>query len=247
MTSDPRDRTPESDFDNDLEAVRSAWNGLEKAEPPELLDQAVLNTARRELESRPGRWPLRWLGGFATATVIVLALSIVTQQDPQAPAPVVDETDGIKLDQSVSTAAKKEVDRDTAKSTAAPGDQAGQTRTGSEDRIEKQVQQAEPASPEASAAAELQEPATLHRQKVRSEEMPAAVAEVNAASPAIAEMMADTETEPEKESAELAEAEAWIERLMLLWETQQDEKLVVELAAFREAFPDYPLPSELED
>jgi len=33
---------------------------------------------------------------------------------------------------------------------------------------------------------------------------------------------------------------------LLLRETQQDEKLVAELAAFREAYPDYPLPPELD-
>jgi hypothetical protein len=59
--------------------------------------------------------------------------------------------------------------------------------------------------------------------------------------------MADTESVTEEEITEIPEAEAWIERLMLLLETRQDEKLVSELAAFREAFPDYPLPPELED
>ena len=247
MTSDPRDQTPETDFDKDLETVRSAWAGLESAEPPELLDQAVLNRARRDLESRPGRWPLRWLGGFATAAVIVLTLSIVIQQDPQAPVPTVDETDGIKLDQSISKEAMKEVDRDTARRSVTAEDQAGQSLAGSEQPFEKRLQQAEPAPPPASAAAVMQDSASMHRQKVRSEEIPTNAAEVTAAAPAIAEIAADAETAAEDESAELAEAEAWIERLMLLWETQQDEKLVSELAAFREAFPDYPLPPELED
>jgi len=247
MTSDPRDRKPESDFDKDLEAVRTAWAGLEQAEPPDLLDQAVLNTARRELKNRPGWWSLRWLGGFATATVIVLALSIVIQQYPQAPVPAVDETDGFKLDQPVSTAARKEADRDTARSTATAEDKTGLNLAGSEQRIEKRMQQAEPAPPPASAPAELQESAAMQRQKVRSEEMPTHADEVNPAAPTIAEMMADTELATEQEITEIAEAEAWIERLMLLMETQQDEKLSSELAAFREAFPDYPLPPELED
>jgi hypothetical protein len=247
MISDPRDQTPESDFDKDLEAVRTAWTGLEQAEPPDLLDQAVLNTARRELKGRSGRWSLRWLGGFATATVIVLALSIVIQQYPQAPVPAVDETDGIKLEQSVMKDAGKEIDQDTARSRAAAEDQAGMNLAESEQRIETRTQQAEPAPASASAPAEIQQSAAMSRQKVRSEEMPAHAADLNAAAPAIAEIMADTESVTEEEITEIPEAEAWIERLMLLLETRQDEKLVSELAAFREAFPDYPLPPELED
>ena len=48
---DPKDRKPEMNpggaWEQDLESVRSALPGLESAEPPDLLDQAVLNTARR--------------------------------------------------------------------------------------------------------------------------------------------------------------------------------------------------------
>ena len=71
MTSDPRDQQSGPEFEQDLKAVRSAWSGLEQTDPPELLNQAVLNTARRELNTRRRSRPLRWLGGFATATVIV--------------------------------------------------------------------------------------------------------------------------------------------------------------------------------
>ena len=87
----------------------------------------------------------------------------------------------------------------------------------------------------------------MQRQKVRSEEMPTLADELNTAAPGVAEMMADTESATEEEITEIPEAEAWIERLILLSETQQDEKLSSELAAFREAFPGSPLPPELED
>jgi len=95
MTSDPRDQQSGPEFEQDLETVSAAWSGLEQTEPPELLNQAVLNTARRECDARRKSRPLRWLGGFATATVIVL----------------VKKTDGFMLEQAAPEASKKEADR----------------------------------------------------------------------------------------------------------------------------------------
>lgn len=174
MINDPRDQQSGPEFEQDLEAVRSAWSGLEKTEPPDLLNQAVLNTARRELEARRRHRPLRWLGGFATATVIVVALTIVIQQDEQRTTPALEKTNGFMLDEDAPVARKKEMKR------------------------------------------------------------------------SVAEEMSDSLAQPAREADGVPEADAWIERLLLLLETRQDEKLVEELAAFREAFPDYPLPPELK-
>jgi hypothetical protein len=112
MMMDPKDQKPElnpgNNWEQDLESVRSALSGLESVEPPDLLDQAVLNTARRELSAtrpRPVRWPIRWVGAFATAAVAVLALSIVVQQDQKTPDPR--SGNGIKLDAARPAAAGK--------------------------------------------------------------------------------------------------------------------------------------------
>ena len=84
MTMDPKDQKPElnpgGDWEQDLEMIWSALPELESVEPPDLLDQSVLNAARRELTATRRR-PVRWFGGLATAAVVVLALSIVIQQD----------------------------------------------------------------------------------------------------------------------------------------------------------------------
>jgi hypothetical protein len=104
MNSDPRDKPNKPEFDPDLAAVRSAWEGLEQTEPPDLIDQAVLNTARRHLE-RPRR-PLRWLGAFASAIVVVLALAIVVRQDQQGPVPPVPDSDGFRMDRDTPVPAK---------------------------------------------------------------------------------------------------------------------------------------------
>ena len=216
MTTDKRDQQSEPEFEQDLEVVRSAWLGEEKAEPPELLDQAVLNAAQRELDARRKSRPLRWLGGFATATVVVLALTIVIQQDQQS-AP--GKTDDFMLDQAAPVALKKESERDDREEMAAPGQAAGQLMPESGQRTEFRAQRS--AAPQADPAS-------------------------NAATATVAEEIAIAPAEPEKGANRIPEAEAWIERLVLLRETQQDEKLVEELAAFREAYPDYPLPPELE-
>jgi len=87
--SDER-RKNETPNDPDLDAVRAAWRELPAEEPPELLDQAVLNRARRELETaRPRR--LRWIGPFATAGVAVIALSVWLLQDASPPPSGSDE------------------------------------------------------------------------------------------------------------------------------------------------------------
>jgi len=220
MTSDPRDQQSGPEFEQDLEAVRSAWSGLEQADPPELLNQAVLNTARRELNTRRRNRPLRWLGGFATATVIVLALTIVIQQDQQQTTPVLKKTNGFKLDQTDPAASKSEVDRDDFEETA---------------RREQAERQLSPMSSE-DAESRIK----------RSAAVPPVTAS-DAAVMAVAEEMSDSLAEPEKAADRILEADAWIERLLLLRETQQDEKLNQELAAFREAYPDYVLPPELRD
>jgi hypothetical protein len=56
-----------------------------------------------------------------------------------------------------------------------------------------------------------------------------------------------TATADKDESGELADPEEWIQRLLLLRQSELYEKLEEELAAFRQAYPDHPLPRELEN
>lgn len=200
MTTDPRDQQSEQEFEQDLEAVRSAWSGLEKKEPPELLDQAVMNAARRELEGQRKHRPLRWLGAFATATVAVLALTIMIQQDEQALAPMLEKSDGLKLEQAAPVASKKETRRDD----------------------------------------------TQFRSKQSVAAAPVTVSS-DAESVALAEEVSDAADTLEESADEVSAADAWVERLLLLQETQQDEKLLQQLTAFRKAYPDYSLPPALRD
>jgi hypothetical protein len=99
--------------DKDLQELRKAWDSLEKAEPPELIDRAVLNAARRDLAGRR-KGEIRWMGGFATAAVVVLALSITLLQDEKPPLPLPAEPDGLKLDQAEPGAPTAKLRKDPA-------------------------------------------------------------------------------------------------------------------------------------
>lgn len=99
MTADRREKTSKATLDNDIEEIRSVLSAGESPEPPDLLDQAVLNSARRAIEenNRPRRFSLRWLGVFATASVVVLALGIVVQQEQESTPEGTSEVDHAKL------------------------------------------------------------------------------------------------------------------------------------------------------
>lgn len=228
MTSDPRHQKQDGEFEKDLEAVHAAWPAAEESEPPELLDRAVLNTARRDLEGHSRRRRIRWLGGFATATVVVLSLGIVIQQEQETFTPPMQESESLELDGSGVGLARKEADQSRAEVKTGREQANGQAPIAGEERSKLEIKRSAIATPPASAPAE------------------------SAPEPAMSLQLAEPEQEAaivsaeEKISEDISQASAWVERLLLLQETQQEEKLVQELAAFREAYPDYPLPPELE-
>ena len=88
-------------LEDELAAIQTSYSALETPEPPELLDLAVLNTARREIAKKK-RKSLRWIGSFATASVLVLALTIVVQQNRELLEP------GRSNESKLDSAGKKE-------------------------------------------------------------------------------------------------------------------------------------------
>lgn len=188
-------------FEQDLDAIRAAWQGLPPVEPPDLIDQSVRTTARRALPAR-NRWQsTRWIGSLATAAVVVLALAIVVQQDQEGPVPPMSGTDGFRLDESAKTVG---------------------TAVSESDVIEQTRSQAELRSERAVPAAAAEEPA--------------------ARDSATTTLQAG----PEKAAA-VIEPEAWIEEMLQLQQAGRLEELRAELEAFRKAWPDHPLPPELQD
>ena len=62
---------------DDLENLGQAYKQQSNEEPPELLDQAILSSAHRALESKDHWLDFGWVHGLTTAVVVVLAFSII--------------------------------------------------------------------------------------------------------------------------------------------------------------------------
>ncbi len=258
MTMDPKDRKSEAgqgrNWERDLEVIQANYSGLEANEPPDLLDQAILNTARREMAAKR-RKPLRWIGAFATASVFVLALTIVLQQDHEPMKP--GRPNGAKLDAAAPPEAQERSRRDAA-GAVAPDDGLQESRSMERSLIMKQSAAGkredglatEPVSVPASAPVVAEFEETELKSKTRQN---APMINESAARKQAADKPVDTmgnvvaATADKDESGELADPEEWIQRLLLLRQSELYEKLEEELAAFRKAYPDHPLPRELEN
>ena len=68
-----------------LDKLSHEYGLLEQDEPPDLLDQAILNSAHRAVEKKPHWMKFGWLHGLTTAAVFVLAFSIILNQRENAP------------------------------------------------------------------------------------------------------------------------------------------------------------------
>ncbi len=310
MTMDPKDRKsdlsqtggPEQDLDAaDLAMIQGAWSGLEGLEPPQLIDQAVLNAARRELAARR-RKPLRWIGAFATASVMVLALTIVLQQDHEpmkAPS-----SNGAKLDavaplkvQAEARSERQEPPEESVSGTfgdTLPESRAMESGTdqgqlmkqsvaakrelgaGPEMAIEPAVETLEsefemaPAAEgkERSADADFRNDATpvdsesmerfrdeavkLRAQPRQSEVLPKKTADAEKAMGERVQTLgaataASPVAEQDEASSMLPDPDEWIQRMLLLRQSELYEQLEQELAEFKAAYPNHPLPPELRD
>ncbi len=237
MTTDPKDQKPGAGFEQDLEALRSAWSSMDQAEPPDLLDQAILNSAARALESQPLPWwkkrPLHWAGAAATAMVLVLTITLVVRQDPMAPSPAMLEQgpmspspsmleqDGLKQDRDDSALSNKnEVSADAV-----------------EFRRERMAE-------DMARSQEIAEPAAKMAKRVAAPAPPQANL---AAAPALEEEVADRPAELSIMADSITTPDEWVTQLLELKAAGKEQELKEQLAAFRAAYPDYALPPELQD
>ena len=234
MTHEPRKPAQDREFEHDLEALRSALEGMASAEPPELLDQAVLNTARRELERPARKSPLQWLGGFATATVVVLAVSLFFWQDYQPPVPAGDE---IRLEPSAPEPGGTELLLE--KSAMPSAESVAPVREVKREAMESQQRSGPGAVAAESQAQEIREKSSFDAMQaaapveVLEEEYPART-------------LSDTVSSPAGHGEPLP-PEAWIEDMIVLLEKGESEALAISLQAFVETYPDHPLPAELAE
>lgn len=96
MNSNHRPGQDDNTLSGDLDKLAQAYRREDADEPPRLLDQAVLGSARRAVSEKPRRLQFGWIHGLTTTAVVVLAIAIYHFQQPPtgplqraaAPAPV---------------------------------------------------------------------------------------------------------------------------------------------------------------
>lgn len=229
-------------LDQDLGHLEQAYLELEQDTPPGLLDQAILNRAHRAVSKKPGGLQFGWLHGLTTAAVIVLAFSIVLNQ--REPVPV---EDTLMLESSPALPRSEA----TGKSQAQPATDADQlefeaVREASEsDVLQKSAMSRKEAFPpgevlnisNAETEIGLQEEAAP-RAKSAAHDADDSIMPTAPVATEYREQDVPVEDEPDAEQ-KLAE--------IIRLKQAGDETWKAALDVFREQFPTYPLPAELED
>ena len=239
MTHEPHKPDRDKDLERDLESMQAAWDRPEHdplagAEPPELVDMAVMNAAQRDLAQDRKRRPLRWLGGFATATVVVLAIGVVLQQEPSLPEPETLEKQGAPM---AAPAARQRDESSLLQAEQLPLPAAQpQAQAREAKRRKMELRTAIP------PAADQEEDSVSAPPSFQAEEYPAPHTAQNKNT--LAETTADTAEDAAAEEMPRS-ADAWIDLMLGLKSAGETDRLAEEIAAFRRYYPDHVLPDDL--
>lgn len=276
MSNIPNNGENDQSLRDDLDRLGGAYGQLQHEEPPELLDQAVLSSAHRAVEKKPGWMQFGWLHGLTTAAVFVLALSVIFNQRAQVPV----YEDRVRLDDSIGLqrqkAAKKgSMDIET-------DDSSLELKEENAKRLDsfQEIRVSAPTGDEAvNAVAPDQAPAPVsdvlnNAYKAQGPDARAdnADKDILASEPPVEEIRADEaglmadapvveDMREQSRSAVVAaapvtEAEAPAEKAdeieqqilaIIKMKASGDEAWVTELALFKQNYPDYPLPDELSN
>ncbi|MCW8925131.1 MAG: hypothetical protein OQJ84_02660 [Xanthomonadales bacterium] len=241
MNTQNRQDGNDGTLDEGLDELGRKYRELGADTPPDLLDQAILNSAHRAVEKKSGWTQFGWLHGLTTAAIIVLAFTIVLQQREPIPP-----EEGIILEsrppeirsQSMPSARKQEVTPAASKDLEEAADSNLVIQAYSEPRKEGQ-----PLENMADASSETRErEVSLEEEQAtgtRAKTLDASEADFAAAS-----MRPESDDEDVLQDTRAAEQQlAEILRL----KNAGDETWHEALESFRQQFPEYPLPAELED
>jgi len=259
-------------LEKDLDKIGRAYAQLETEEPPELLDLAIRNSARRAVEKKPRRMKFGWLHGLTTAAVFVLALSVVIHQREDQPA--IDNNlhfQQLQPEPAASPARKqspatlsgqvrneRQEAADSAEdlvtpAPAAPASEPGEDTLGEAYRESRQKVSAIPVQP--SAAADTDENQVVLEKTAEKKETDKPALESMTDAPADAGRAAAAETvvvsaplpaEPEARSDIDLQAERQLQAIIGM-KRNGDERWKAALKTFVENHPGYPLPDELQD
>lgn len=277
MSNIPNNGENDHSLRDDLDRLGDAYGQLQHEEPPDLLDQAVLNSAHRAVEKNPGWMQFGWLHGLTTTAVFVLALSLIFNQREQVPV----FEDGVRLDDPVGLQPEKS------------GSEPSRTGTGNELQLKlkeekaslqdmlRETMESVPEQDEASKTVALDretpEPVSDARMNTYISEgtrakKDRADKDMTADAFTVEEILLD-EAEPATDTREIekvrqqslpaaiaaapaaaagapAEKVDEIEQILsaiIKLKESGNEAWITELASFKQKFPDYPLPDELSD
>jgi len=264
-------------LNNDLDELGQAYSKLEQDEPPELLDQAILNSAHRAVEKKPHWMKFGWLHGLTTTAVFVLAFTIILDQRESAPtfkddiisnSPSVLKNEGELKKQSVDKvdAVNSSTDmaseyRQKSASESAPTLTAPAARSAEVSELRERVQAPQQArrnlrAQGATLGKSEQDDKDLLRAENMYEEAIMDEAESMADAPATAgtdsiQASPTAASEPVSSAMKLrGKMDTSIEQelqAIIDLKNADDESWITELEAFVERYPDYPLPDELKD
>ena len=259
-----------------LDKLSLQYQELGHEEPPELLDQAILNSAHREVEKKPHWMKFGWLQGLTTAAVFVLAFSIILDQ--RESAPVFDQ------DLQNSGPARLQRERVSKKQMPTAGSETPVPESKEKDDYRQNVSESRTISAPAASAAldtvtaeesgqavfELQHSDDIQESfhdsairadedtfanKLMKEELSEEEAELSQeiAEPEIASGVAQPAAVAEPRAIESklrTDKPADVEEILmgiLKLKQNGDESWEAELKQFKETYPDYPLPAELHN
>ena len=254
-------------LNDELEKLGQDYQQHSSEEPPELLDQAILNSAHRAVENTDHWLDFGWIHGLTTAAVVVLALSIImTQRQPTGfedngltptdtsslgrSRQAEPEMSGKMREQSVSELnymtqeSKQELRKDAS---SVSSDTALQTVPAASAPA---VQTGARAEPEIARKAqdEIRAKKSLPPEKVLLEED---LTQMNTPAEAEADERQNGayKLDADKIHAERAISITPEEQLqaILLMKLEGDDKWETELETFIENYPDYPLPDALKN
>lgn len=233
--------TPYSDG---LDHVRNVYQQLEDDEPPGLLDQAILNSAHRAVEKKPHWMKFGWLHGLTTAAIFVLAFSIILNERQSA-----------TLDQEIMNGF--EIQGDIANDLSV--EKRSRAIQPSELRVELKKEARQQEALRTMQAQEIQPGAPLAddndtmANEIMLEELaldePALEADISGTA-RITQPPQAVAADAALQANEGQQAEQTAEqKLLAIIRLKQDgdNSWIKELELFKTTYPDYPLPSELED
>jgi hypothetical protein len=223
-------------LDKGLKDISQAYGKLGQEQPPELLDQAILNKARREVEARPRWTQFGWPHGLTTAAVFVLAFSLVLNQRETAP---VEENIELELGPVKLQAEPVAEDADHRPAPAVRQEYRRREKS-ARGGAAQDAFEAEPAMEELTGLREaVEEEAGVLEVSTPAAPIPAVADSELVGRDVVAKKVQQDHLANEDAEQRLAEILRLKQAGDPAWETA--------LQAFVEEYPDYPLPAELSD